>query len=339
MILKKKRFKILRMILALTLVSAFALTFLAACGGEETVETQSSDNGESSVVTTESSKPENTDSSVADDSSETVYTENSTEESAESTESDESVEINDESSTYDEESSEAVSTPDDESSDVVIEPEILGNGTKDDPFLIIPGESMSVTTYDIGAGETQYYGIYRVGGLDVTVTSGDINIVCDGEKHTPKDGTLKFRVITAMPSEAIVFEITNTSASNKVFELNFENPVGTYANPVEFSVGKEFKASLTENDETGYYFKLIAEKDGVIRFKVVATKDAFLAVTNNRSYAQRTTDEDGTVGENGEKYVEIEVQKGDELVINVCALPNKRGKRPAIDITVSGEYK
>ncbi|MBR5780054.1 MAG: hypothetical protein IKY21_05485 [Clostridia bacterium] len=340
MIIKEKSNKLLKTILALTLVSILALTALVGCGSEETVEDQSSVD-ENSSAATESSVNEVSEA-VSSESSEAVGDESvnteASEESVESSEATYESSTTEDASAPDEESSEEeASTPDEESSEP--ETEIVGSGTKDDPFLLIPGESMMITTYEIGADETQYYGIYRIAGLDVTVDSEDLYIVCDGEKHTPKNGSVKFRVYAAMASEAILFEITNTSTETKTFDIKFENPVGTYANPVEITVGKDFKVSLLENDEVGYYYKHIAEKDGVIVFKLVASTEGYLVVTNNRSYAQRTSDEDGTVGDDGAKYVEIEVQKGDELVINVGATPNKRGKRPAIDITVSCDYK
>lgn len=339
MIIKEKSNKLLKTILALTLVSILALTALVGCGGEEAVEDQSS-TAESSLAATESYVNEVSEA-VSSESSEAVGDESvnteASEESVESSEATDESSTTEDASAPDEESSEEASTPDEESSEP--ETEIVGSGTKDDPFLLIPGESMMITTYEIGADETQYYGIYRIAGLDVTVDSEDLYVVCDGEKHTPKNGSVKFRVYAAMASEAILFEITNTSTETKTFDIKFENPLGTYANPVEITVGKDFKVSLLENDEVGYYYKHIAEKDGVIVFKLVASTEGYLVVTNNRSYAQRTSDEDGTVGDDGAKYVEIEVQKGDELVINVGATPNKRGKRPAIDITVSCDYK
>ncbi|MBR5285631.1 MAG: hypothetical protein IKU30_01915 [Clostridia bacterium] len=340
MIIKEKNTKLLKTILAVTLVSVIALTALVGCGGEEAVEDQSS-TAESSLPATESSVNEVSEA-VSFESSEAVGDESvnteASEESVESSEATYESSTTEDASAPDEESSEAESsTPDEESSEPEIE--IVGSGTKDDPFLLIPGESMMITTYEIGADETQYYGIYRVAGLDVTVKSEDLYIVCDGEKYTPKNGEIKFRVYSAMASDAILFEIANTSSETKTFDIGFANPAGTYANPVELDLSKAFEVSLEENDEVGYYYKHVAEKDGTIVFKLAASSDGFLAVTNNRSYAQRTTDGDGTEGDDGSKYVEIEVLKGDELVINVGALPNKRGKRPAIDITVLGDYK
>lgn len=339
MIIKQKTSKLLKSLLALTLLSVFAVMALVGCGGDEITETQSSA-AESSGAVNESSEAVITESSAANESSESANVESSDEVSDESEEASLESSENDESSVPSDESSESdeSSTPDEESSEPIIEPEIIGDGTKENPYLVFPDENMKLTTYEIGANETHFYGIYRIGGLDVTVNSEDLYIMCDGKKYTQKDGVVAFRVISAMASEAIVFEITNTSTSKQTYELCFENPVGTYANPVEIDIAKEYKISLLKDDEVGYYYKHIAEKDGVIVYKLVATSDGFLAVTNNRSYAQRTTDADGTVGDNGEKYVEIEVQKGDELIINVGALP-KRGTRPAIEIAISCDYK
>ena len=337
MILKQKTTKLFKMLLAFTLVAAFAVTALVGCASDETAEGESSSVA-ASTPTNESSESVSAESSVADESSQTVYAESS-DDAEESDDASEPTESDPSSGSEDESSEPESSTPDEESSEPVIEPEIIGEGTKESPYLVFPDENMKLTTYEIGADETHFYGIYRVGGMNLTVNSEDLYIVCDGKKYTQKDGVLEFRVFSAMASEAIVFEITNTSTSKQAFELCFANPVGTYANPVTFNIGKDAKVSLPENDEVGYYYKHIAEKDGVIVFKLQATAYGILAVTNNRNSAQRTSEEDGSVADDGAKYVEIEVQKGDELIINVGALPNKRGKRPAIEITVLGEYK
>lgn len=339
MIIKQKTTKLIKTVFALMLLFALALTALVGCGnGEEASGAESSKTaGNDSVA--ESSESVSAESSVADESSQTVYAEssNDAEESEASSEPTES----DSSSLPDEESSNIeTSAPDEESSEPVTEPEIIGEGTKESPYLLLPDGDMTLTTYELDAEETQYYGIYRVGGMNLTVNSEDLYIVCDGKKYAPKEGILQFRVVAAMASDSIVFQITNTSSEKQTFKLSFANPVGTFANPVSMTIGKDSKISLEKNDDVGYYYKYIAEKDGVIVFTVKANEKSILAVTNNRNSAQRTTEDDGNENDDGSKYVEIEVQTGDELIINVGALPiNKRGDRPAIDITVSGEYK
>ncbi len=346
MIIKKKTSKRLKAIAILSLLLAFAVTALVGCNGESEVSdnqnASSKPSSESSLQTnasdTESSDKTSDSDTFAEssESGESINESSSFDDSQVSdATSDENSDVNDsqpETSVPSDESS----NPSDESSEPELE--IIGDGTKDSPYLLLPNEDMKLTTYEIPADGTHYYEIYRVGGLDLIANSDDLYIVCDGKKYTPKNGKLSFRVVNAMASEAIVFEVTNTSSNATSFELEFINPVGTYANPLTVKIGENYEVSLLENDEVGYYYKHIAEKDGIIRFKLTASADGFMAVTNNRNSAQRTSEDDGTI-EGDAKYVEIEVQKGDELIINVGAIPNKRGKRPAIDITVSGEYK
>jgi len=88
----------------------------------------------------------------------------------------------------------------------------------------------------------------------------------------------------------------------------------------------------------GYFYRYIATGDGTIRFYLSATVDSFIRVTNNRSYAQMTSDGVDTVDEQGRTYFDVPVQAGDELSINMGAIPNRRGKYPATVITWSAEY-
>lgn len=340
---KKRTSKRIKALISSFLLIALALTVLAACGGEE--ETSDNQNA-SSIASVDVSEAESSNAEGEQSKESSIYTESNTSESTENSEatsedvSESGSESSSESESSEVEQSEHVdesSAPEDESSEPEIE--IIGEGTKESPYLVFPNEDMTLTTYEIPADATHYYGIYRVGGLELTVDSEDLYIVCDGEKYTPKNGKLSFRVINAMASDAIVFEITNASTEPQAFEMSFANPVGTYANPVSVKMGDEYEISLPENEEVGYYYKYIAEKDGTVRFKLTASKDGFMAVTNNRNSAQRTSEEDGSTDDDGAKYVEIEVLKGDELIINVGAIPNKRNKRPAIDITIVGEYK
>ncbi len=246
--------------------------------------------------------------------------------------------VSDESDTSSDDTSDE-SSAEDSSNEENSEPEILGSGTKDDPYLAIPDDDMHVVTVKIPAGKDVYYSIYRVGGMRLKIKSNDAYVIYNGKTYNPKSGSVSLSVEDAMASEAIVFQIGNSSATEKSFELVFSNPSGTYMNPTKIDdITEEQFVELNEGDSVGHYYKYVAEKNGTLKFAMSATADSMMAVTNNRNSAQRTTESDGT--EDGDiKYVEIEVQKGDEIIINVGALPNRRGKYPATDITWSFLYK
>lgn len=216
--------------------------------------------------------------------------------------------------------------------------EILGEGSKDQPYLEYPDENMTVDTASIPAGKSLHYEIYRVGGMILTVDSPKAYVVYEGKRYNAVGGVVTVEIGSALASAPIHFEIGNTGSSATSFTLQFTNPVGSYMNPVKVTtLGTANEVSLPAGTESGYYYKYIAEKDGTVRFYLTASQDSILLATNNRNSAQRTTEADGLTDDQGE-YVELEVQKGDEILINVGAKPNARGKYPAVDISWRGVY-
>ena len=111
------------------------------------------------------------------------------------------------------------------------------------------------------------------------------------------------------------------------------------ANPsVVSSIAGEKTQSLAKGDGDGYTYKYYAEQTGTIRFYIRGTVDSCMSVTNNRNSAQRTTDSDGQADGSGNLYVDIEVNAGDELIILIGAVPDKRGNYPADTVVWSGQY-
>ncbi len=177
-----------------------------------------------------------------------------------------------------------------------------------------------------------------MGGMDLTILSEDVYVIYEGVTYTPVDGVLTFHVENAMPSEAILFQIGNNGSGEQSFDLKFALPLGTMGNAaVVESITEDNVVSLEAGNDMGYFYRYDATEDGVIRFYLSATVDSFIRVTNNRSYAQVTSDAEVT-DDQGRLYVDVNVQAGDELSINVGAVPNRRGKYPATVITWSGEY-
>lgn len=214
----------------------------------------------------------------------------------------------------------------------------IGEGSESLPYMEIPTSDMTVTTVDIAGGKSVFYGIYRVGGMYLTINDADAYVVYEGTRYDAKNGKVTFNISNALASEAIIFEIGNNGSSEKSFLISFTNPTGSYANPTVLdSIEDETTVSLEAGNSIGHYYKYIAEKDGTIRFYMTASTDSVLLATNNRNSAQRTTEGDLLTDENGKEYIELEVQKGDEIIINVGAKP-KRNKYPAADITWSGKY-
>ncbi len=260
------------------------------------------------------------------------------ENSSEAQSNTESSDVNTESSSVANESENAESSlPEEESSEASgeesIEPEILGTGTKDDPYLLIPDENQRVNTYNIPAGESQFYSIYRVGGTVLTIEDEKAAVNYEGKSFTAKNGKVSVEIEYALASDAILFEIKNVGKEEAAFVLQFKSPEGTMANPQKVTdVSANNEVSIPAGNETGYHFIYTAEKDGTLRFYMESSVAGVLSVTNNTTSANRTSEE------TEEEYVELEVKKGDELIIVVGAQRDKRNKIPAVDISWNAVY-
>lgn len=208
--------------------------------------------------------------------------------------------------------------------------EILGLGSKDQPYEVIPDLStMSVTTVEVPAGKTLYYDIQRVGGMYLNIDDSDLYVIDSaGKRHDSS-----FVVEDAMANEFVSFQIGNDSGSNKAFTIKFSNLKGTYQNPEEIS-GLSGRKSLSSGDEDGWYYRYTATQTGKIRFYISYTAESDITVTNLSTSAQRNFESDG----NGNDYIELDVTSGDRIMIQICAKPDSSWEYPATDIEWSGEY-
>lgn len=335
----KRTSRMFKALTAVALLLSLTLVAFVGCGSED----------ETSNTNTASSSDENNASSIASEDYGISGVESVDENNSSSSESVESTESSpaDDSSSDDSsvpENSEDTSSPEDTSdtsSESSSDEEILGAGTEDDPYLEIPDEDRTVTTETIPAGETQFYAIYRVGGAILTIENGDAYIIYNGKTYNAKNGKVTLTVENALASDSILFEIGNKGSDDAVFIIKFATPTGSQSNPTVIeSIGEEYTVSLEADEALGYFYQYIAEKDGTIRFYFTASVDSAMTVNRIRDTipVQISSDENPLTDENGNTYFEVEVLKGDEVVINLCAKPNKRGKYPAAEITWSAMY-
>lgn len=220
------------------------------------------------------------------------------------------------------------------------EGEILGEGSKNQPFLEIPDGNLTVKTAEVSAGKTLYYSIQRIGGLILTINDANAYVITsNGTRYDAENGKVSLQIENALASEYVTLQIGNKGDSNASFTLEFSNAYGSRQNPETISQMGKFEKSLQEGNEVGHYYKYTAEQTGKLRFYFTATVDSEMTITNNSNSVTRTFDADGLTDEQGREYIELEVSKGDTIMIHVSAIPNKRGKYLATDITWEGIYQ
>lgn len=309
-------------VITIFLISIFLFSTFVGCKKIDDVETSVASNTSNVTYSDIESDDESSTDITSDDAS--------------STDDIEQVESSDDSDTTSTDTSSTVSEP-----NIIVNSdgsEIYGSGTADDPYIDFPdADKHTVNTLKVPAGKSIFYNIARVGGRIFTINDANVYVVCDGTKYTAKNGVLSFKVIDALASDAITFEIGNTSSADKTYTITFTDLEGSMSNPaVVTNVGSKITVNLEEGNEIGYFYKHIATQNGVLKlYLLIETEKGILIATNNRNSAQRSTEstDEGEVKTDATgTYVELEVEKGDEIVINTGSKPNKRGKYPAITI-------
>lgn len=214
--------------------------------------------------------------------------------------------------------------------------EIYGSGTSTDPYIDTPNaDTHTVKTLSIPAGKSVFYNIYRVGGRILTINSANAYVVCDGTKHTAQNGKVSFKVVDALASDAVSFEIGNTGSTAANFSITFTDLEGSMANPtIVKNVDQKINLSLEKGNELGYFYKYKSTQKGILKLYILTgTDNGILVATNNRNSAQRSTEStDEIKSDDVGSYIELEVENGDEIIINIAAKPDKRGKYPAANI-------
>lgn len=217
--------------------------------------------------------------------------------------------------------------------------EIIGEGSASQPLMETPkvvGDAMVLETISVPAGKIVHYGIYRVGGMILTINDANAYVVCDGTRYDAVNGVVSFQVVRALASDAVAFQIGNKAGTATSFTLTFTNGAGSYMNPTIVSTLDSRSTILEAGDEVGHYYKYTAQKTGTLRIYIsnYDTKSHDLSVTNLATSANRTFAADASAD-----YIDIAVTAGDELLIQVHAKPDRRFKYPAATITWYGQYQ
>ena len=217
--------------------------------------------------------------------------------------------------------------------------EILGLGSAEQPYEIVPDSSMTFTTVEVPAGKTLYYSIMKIGGMYLNINDSDMYVIDSaGNRHDSG-----FTVENAMANEYVSLQIGNKGSSNKTFTISFSNVKGSYMNPEKLEGNGPFSKHLNAGDEKGYYFKMNAAQAGqagMLYIYMEATAETEMNVQNNSSEGTvaRSFSVDYKTDSAGKNYIEIPVNAGDEILIHVQAIKPVRGGVPATDITFSFMY-
>ena len=196
-------------------------------------------------------------------------------------------------------------------------------------YTTSPNANGKMKTDAIAAGQSVYYKIKGASNRIFTIQSPNAYVIYNGVTYSAKNGVLIFFVESdLLASDQILFEIGNSGLQKESFTIQFKSPVGSRDNPevlnkVSENISKKIEA---ENDQ-GYSYSYVANKDGKIRFYILsdATKGKIAVdkIINPKLQVvqQRTTDDSGedylkkdSIG----TYIEFDVVSGDKFTITAA---------------------
>ncbi len=167
-------------------------------------------------------------------------------------------------------------------------------------------------TVTVPANTTYYCGSYNT-GMILTINGGE-EILLE---------SAGFR----MPA---YFTLVNDTDEAADFVLHIAYPLGARENPeVLYGLGGGY-TTLEAGDQDGYFYSFTVENDGVLEFSIASVTEgveADVCVMNMNTYAMMSIAADGVDG-----VASIAASAGDELSIQVVALPDANWQYPAADI-------
>ena len=198
-----------------------------------------------------------------------------------------------------------------------------------------PIEFGGVLNFDaeVKAGEIVLYHVYRVSGTTLRIADASAYVIYGDKTYTPDaSGYIYIPVKSDSPNTPIVLKIGNGGKENKTYAVKFSFPEGSMMNPYDATAGN-IKTNIAAGNEQGVYYQCSAEKTGTMKLvlKNITSGvqcDIRVDVTNSSYITQQyllSQSDDG-------KTLIVEVEEGDEITINIVALPDENYKYPAATI-------
>ena len=193
-------------------------------------------------------------------------------------------------------------------------------GTAENPHdltndLLYDGDFAATVT--VPANTTYYCMAYRVNGMTMTINDG-----------TPVE------CVTEGMFAPYTWTIVNDGAEAATYEVRVVFPVGTQNNPEVIFRPAYINVNIAEGNDQGYYYKWMANADGTLVLTCPTVEGVAYDVNmlNMSTYAQVWLQDstDGTIS--------LDVKAGDEVIIQVAAMPDDAWNIPALQTALTGEF-
>ena len=177
-----------------------------------------------------------------------------------------------------------------------------------------------------------------VEGVQYDVTLTNMNTYAQATLQESTDGTVSIAVDNGHEVQIVVAALPdenwNIPALSTALTGEFIYPVGTQMNPEIIFRPAYIPVNIAEGNNQGYFYKWTSNADGELKLTCPTVEGVKYDVnmTNMSTYAQAWL-QDSTDG-----TITLAVKAGDEVVIQVAALPDENWNIPALSTALTGEF-
>lgn len=210
--------------------------------------------------------------------------------------------------------------------------------TVDNPVDISGVSSFQLT---IAPGKVHYVNIHKMQNVWLQVNNSDIYVEYGGKKFTASGGSVGLLISAPSTFEPAQLGFGNSGKETQTFTVTLSNLAGSYENPYILSIG-EFSTSVSAGNNQGVYFKYTAAEDGYFSLQClgISPNVAYgFSIMNLTTSVMRNMTEDGETDPNtGNPVVTMAMNKGEQLRIIICTLPDDSNNYPAASFKMLAKF-
>lgn len=200
-------------------------------------------------------------------------------------------------------------------------------GTAENPYEYSGNTGFSV---EVEPAQTIYYALHGADGLDLSVNSDSLKLVCDDKECTPANGKFAFTIRAKDATTPVLLSFTNTGAEKATYKVTLTSPAGSAANPITMKDGA-VTVKLEEGNKTGIYYQYKAAGEGTFTLECKNTVNYTVTIKN-------LSGKDAITLNKSKTKATMDVHKNDVIQILVTAVA-KDGQYPATEAKLNASFK
>lgn len=200
-------------------------------------------------------------------------------------------------------------------------------GTEENPYEYSGNTGFSV---EVEPAETIYYSLFGVDGLNLSVNSDSLKLVCNEKEYTPTNGKISFTIRATDATAPVLMNFTNTGSAKATYKVTLTSPAGSAANPITLKDGA-VTVKMEEGNKSGVHYRYKAAGEGTFTLECKNTVNYTVSIKNLSDNKSVTLD-------SKTKKATIDVRKNDIIQIVVTAAA-KDGKYPAVEAKLNASFK